>query len=297
VKIRRLLIGCVLFAASASLAVAQESIAPQKRAAIKKLFEVTGVQRNMAATFEELVTLYQANWPGATIADFKAKGMFKPLTPEDAARMERVIHEFSDGVFNEIKKRVVQQIINSEALENLSASVFDKYFTGDEVNELIAFGQSPTGKKFLNLYQTALRASVVSTLQAKGAFNVLPSPKAEEAKATALHQEIRQNPAEVFERVLSSAMIPGDSFTEAEIRELNSFYNTPLGKKVSEKSSLLATEITQGSAQLYGPRVGELTKEVFSEQMEIFQARTHEIFKKYGSRSGKKLRAGKSEEG
>src|SRR3712207_4600547 len=92
----RLLCSAALFAAFAVSAAAQsaapaaDKVGRDKAAEARKLFRAVGVARDSAGLFEELVGRYQKNWPDAVIAGFKAKGLFKPLTPAQAEQMEKL---------------------------------------------------------------------------------------------------------------------------------------------------------------------------------------------------------------
>jgi hypothetical protein len=284
ISLRGLLVGLLLIAVSSPAVKAQDSISPAKHAAIKKLIEVSGMQRYMAAIFEEMVSRNQAGWPEGVIAGFKAKGLFKPLSAADAAKMEKLIYEFSDNVFGEIKRRVATEIITTENLEGLVAQTYDKYFTEDEINTLAAFCQTQAGKKFLDEYAKVLSKAIIATLQAKGAFTTLPSADAELAKAERLKKEIENNPAALIRQVSAGMeIISPDHFTEAEIRELSAFSKTPVGRKLATISPAFLTEIMAHNSRVFAPLVGKLSGEVFGEQMEVFERRTKEILKNYDS--------------
>src|ERR1700755_893699 len=122
VKLGSLLFIFALLTACSSAA-AQSTPSAKVNDSIRRLNEVAGVRAKSAELFEEFVTRYQANWPDAVIADYRAKGMFRQLTPEQTAGMEKLIHEFSDRVFGEMKRRVVQQLLTEENIEQLTAPV------------------------------------------------------------------------------------------------------------------------------------------------------------------------------
>lgn len=287
IQLRHLLIGCVLVAATyvvtASAQSSRSSITPQKRAAIRRLIETTGMQGRTVSTFQQLIGRYQDNWPNAVVAGFKAKGLFRRVTPEQAAKVERLVYEFSDNFFSEIKRRIARQVVTTETLENLTAPTFDKYFEEEEINELVAFSQTPTGKKFIDEYSKVLTETIVADLQARGAFNVLPSAEAEQAKAERLKKEIEGNPMELIQQNTATAtakLVSAANFTEAEIQELRAFSKTALGGKLAEISPRLSVEIFMNNTKIYAPQVGKMVDEVYAEQMEMFERGIREIFTK-----------------
>lgn len=279
ISLNRLLVILVLSALGISCVHARNSLTSQKSATIKKLIEATDVQRFVAENFEEFVTRYQKNWPEGVIADYRANGLFKPLSPEKTAEMEKLVHEFSDHLFSRIKKRVVNEVITQENVEAVSASVYDKYLTEDEINRLLAFSQSPTGKKLIDRILKLRSEAVLADLQARGAFDV-SSPEAEKAKGEQLNRELERNPVHVYQQVLArEKVLSQDYLSGDEIRELTAVSQTPLGKKLTEKSPQMMAEIAVNASKVLGPRFEEVFREEFGEQMKFFQQRTREIMK------------------
>jgi hypothetical protein len=269
---------------------AAQSASPAKvNDQIRRLNEATGAREHTAELFEEFVTRYQANWPDAVIADYRANGLFKRLTPEQTAQMEKLIREFGDRVFGQIKTRVVQQLLTEENMEQLTAPVLNKYLTADEIGQLTAFAETPAGRKLFRVYSKKLRDATIAAMEAKGAFKVLSDPAAEEAKADRL---LKEGGAGLVEEVMRNikggpATLAGE-FTEGEIQELGAFAKTPLGAKLTRVYLNIAAEIVERNAKLYAPNAGRIAGEVFAEQMEFFKSRTYEILKD----AGKAKRAG-----
>ncbi|MBV9211996.1 MAG: DUF2059 domain-containing protein [Acidobacteria bacterium] len=291
-SLKKMLVGCALLLACVSAASAQE-ISQQKRAAIRKLLEVSETRESVATLFQAAVTEYQKSWPVSVITDFKAKGLFKSLTRQQAATMEKLIYEFSDEVFGEIKRRVTQELITPESMEELYAPAFDRHFSEAELEEISAFSQTPTGRKLISIYRNSLQEVLLSTLRAKGMFNVLSSPDAEIAKAERIGAELQLHPVETFRKIFSLANATSvGTFTEDEIREATAFAQSPLGRKVAELLPALATEAMIKNQQTYAPQVGKLTGEVIAEQMKVFERRTNEVFSKGGSRPTTKRAGG-----
>jgi hypothetical protein len=268
---------------------AQGVVNTQKRAVIGELIEVSGMQRSIVAAFRESVTRYQQNWASAVIVDFKAKGLFKSLTPQDAASMEKLIRELGDNIFNEVKRRVELEVATTEKLVALSEQTYDKYYTLEELNELVAFYKTPTGRKFSEESLKALRAALLSHQEAKGIFNVLPSAEAEEAKVDRLLEDLEHKPQEHAQQIVAAVKLPPlDHFTEDERRELTVFFQTPVGKKLNAIASSFMAEVLANNVKLLGPSIEKLTGEIIDAQMKIFQERAYQILKNYDRQGRRK---------
>lgn len=293
IKIHRLILCAALIALCVPVVTAQsdDAAAGQKRAAIRELLEVTGMTRYTSLAFRDFVTRYQQNWANSVVQDFKAKGLFNKLTPEEAARMEDVIHQFGDRVFDEMKRRVVEEVATPDNLMAVAVPAFDKHFTSDEIGRWLVFSKSPVSRKLTDKYYQALSEAAASSLEAKGAFDVKPSPEAELAKTERLKKEMESMGPEEIRQLLTSAKIPLDYFTPQERQELAAFYQAPLGRKIIAETPQVLAEIVAENAKLFGPRVNQLSKEIFNQQMEWFGQQVHEILKNHDAQGRKPARA------
>jgi hypothetical protein len=282
----RLLAVLALFTICALPADAQGSASPDRKAGVKRLFKAAGVREASAEVFKELVSRYQKRWPDSVLADYRKKGLFKPLTPDETAQMEKLIVEFSDRVFGDMKKRVVGEVLTEENLENLVEPVFEKYLDAGEVSRLADFAETPLGRKILEVTAKKLRMAVIDSMEAAGAFNIAPSPEEESARLDRLMKG--GNGSRLIEDVqrdlAAHAATFTSDFTPEEMRELMAFVQSPLGLKLAKVYAPMSVELFQRNAQLYAPRAGQIAVEVFAEQMEFFKERTNEILKDAGPR-------------
>jgi hypothetical protein len=285
VKPARLLVLLALLSCFGARAAAQEAAAPDKAAELRRLFKDLGVHRHSAEIFEELVGRYQKNWPDAVIKDYRQKGLFKSLTPDQTAQMEQLIREFGDRLFGEVKSRVTREVVTQENLEALAAPVFAKYLEAGEVTRIADFAETPLGRKFFDLSYAKMREAMLSSMEARGVFNVASSPEEENARADRLLKDSNGGAVmkDAQRSVAAQAQAVASEFTPEELRQLVAFTQSPLGAKVAKLYGPMTAEIMQRNAATYVPRVGKLTEEVFAEQMEFFERRTNEIMKGAGA--------------
>lgn len=293
IKIHRLILCAALIALCVSSASAQSDAATaQKRAAIRELLEVTGMTRYSSAAFRDFVTRYQQNWANSVVEDFKAKGLFDKFTPEEAAKMEGLIHQFGDRVFDEIKRRMIEEVATPDSLIALAEPAFDRHFTSDEIDRWLTFSKSPLGRKLTDRYYQALSEAAASMLEAKGAFDVKPSPEAELAKNERLKKEMQSMGPQEIRQLLDSAKISPDYFTPQERQELAAFYQAPLGRKIIAETPQVLAEIVTEHTKLLGPRVNQLSKEIFNQQIEWLGQQVHDLLKNHDAQQrGKPARA------
>lgn len=257
-----LLAGCVLLAAAATSG--QESVAPEKRAAIKKLLEVDGAARQSGLIFSMLLDRVQGPMADSMIAGLRADGFFKPLSKEEGAELERRIRVFFGDVFGESKSRVAREVATPENLERVAAPAFDKYLTLDDINALIAFEQTPLGRKLNELGPEMWAQGVVASLEAKGVFNVSAQEMA--GRLEQAQKEFQADPSKDLRGILNSSAF-NKRLTADEIKELAAFRETPLGRKFVEVYPRLQGEIATSFSTLYGQSVGTMISEIYDRKL------------------------------
>lgn len=136
-----MLFGCATWSS------AQETITPEKRALIKELFEATGVTKNIDAVLDAITAQQEKDLP-RNIAQSVARDT--NLTPKEQAALEEKLKQSSVRV-NQRMREVFQRISYLQVILDIAAPIFDKHFTETELKDLIAFYQSPVGKKSIEL--------------------------------------------------------------------------------------------------------------------------------------------------
>lgn len=272
-----LLLGVALVAAAPTHARAQGGgPAPEKRAAIRQLLEVTTPARHMNFIFERLMTRYQGPWSEALKAEPRISKALNSFTPEQRPTVERLIKEFSDNLFSEIKRRFGSEIVTPENLEPFFLSALDKHFTLDEINALVALFQSPTGRKFLAAYPHAAADAAITSFERRGLFDSPASFEAQAARLNRFDAEVRADPSALFQSATKY-------FDEQDARALYAFQQQPLARKLAEVSPKLSAEIAPAFFVRYGPRFRQLAEEVYRTQLHVFASK---LYKAVGGAGG-----------
>lgn len=258
-----LLAGCLLLAASAA-ASGQEGGATEKRAAIKKLLEVDGSARQSSLIFSMMLDRVQGPLADSMIAGLRADGFFKPLSKEEGAELERRIRVFMGDVFGECKRRMAREVVTPENLERVAAPAFDKYLTLEDINALIAFEQTPLGRKINELGPKMWAEGVVASLEAKGVFKA--SPEEMTARLEQAQKELQADPSKELRQILNSSSI-NKRLTADEVRELAAFRETPFGRKFVEVYPRMQAEMGMSFSNLYGQQVGTMFSEIYSRKL------------------------------
>lgn len=133
-----LLLALLSITAMPAASMAASDISPAKRAAIIQLMETTG-SKNIglqmgSAMIQNLVTAMKTG---------------NPDLPDRAVAI----------IAEETRKLVEQKI---DDLLKTIVPIYDQYFTADEINELLAFYQTPIGKKTISVLPRLTQASMLA---------------------------------------------------------------------------------------------------------------------------------------
>jgi uncharacterized protein len=175
-----LLIGLVLIGSTA-VATAQQPITPEKRALIKELLEVTGEPKTSETTLSAVMKQYEIEIPKMINERIKSD---QRLSSEDK---EKMLKDMDKDVPQMVKRYIdlfLQRINISQFIEEAFYPLYDKYFTENEIRDMIAFYKTETGKKTIAV-SPALAAESIS----RGTDYLLPIMKQIE---TEMRQDIEQ---------------------------------------------------------------------------------------------------------
>lgn len=131
------------FVAQAS---AQNTISPEKQAAIKELIALI----NSENSAEEMVGVFDRQMRMTRMAVLDSLlNERTDLTEADKKTLREAINAKAEEFGRRFQEKLMQRLNYSEMINEVSAIIYDKYFTLDEIKDLIAFYKTPTGQKAL----------------------------------------------------------------------------------------------------------------------------------------------------
>lgn len=125
---------------------AQSEIAPDKQAAIKELVALINADNKAEAMVGVLSA--QMDSMRETIIDSVLKERTDINASEKQTIREYLLAE-QDASTKRFQERLMQKINFTEMINEISVVVYDKYYTLEEIRELVAFYKTPTGQKTL----------------------------------------------------------------------------------------------------------------------------------------------------
>ena len=155
-----LLVGSVCPAAKA-----QDEIEPAKRALIKQLYMATRADK-MAESFTKIIlTQMERDLPKM----LSESPEMMDLKGRDREQVQRTIVETSARIFRRFKELMPQRIKFAEVMEQMFYPIYDKFFTEEELKDLVAFYKSTTGQKSIEVMPQLMQDAIQRSSQALNA--------------------------------------------------------------------------------------------------------------------------------
>lgn len=134
----------ILFGLSVLTVKAQNTISPEKKKLVDELIVVTEANKRTQETMQSVMAQMQKAYPLMMRSSLeKVTG----LTDADKERMENELIKKSAQFNVKFNERLMKQINFQEFVEKSSYSLYDKFFTENELKDLLVFYRTPTGKK------------------------------------------------------------------------------------------------------------------------------------------------------
>jgi len=138
---------------------AQTEMTSEKKTLLKELFEVTDVKKMIENTRNIMSAQMDKNYIQMMSALLKKEGI-------PAAKQEEIKNKFveSQTRFSErFKKLFAERIDLDQVIEQLYYPLYDKYFTENELRDLVIFYKSQTGQKSLRIMPQLFQESMQKT--------------------------------------------------------------------------------------------------------------------------------------
>ncbi len=142
---------------------AQTDVSPEKQKAIKELSAIINADNKP----EELAKAMMGQFN--SIQNDLVKGIINDrndLTIEEKNALEKTLITDAKSATQKFQNRLFEKLEYSSMMEEIMTTVYDKYYTLEELNDLIAFYRTSTGQKSLKVMQPLMLETMQLT-QAK----------------------------------------------------------------------------------------------------------------------------------
>lgn len=147
------MLACVMFASAS----AQTQTSDEKQAAIKELVFLINGDNKM----EDLMNTLTAQMQSAQDAMFKSLlDAQTDLTAADKKELENALLGDRKNTYERLQKKLNEKLNYNEMMNELASASFDKYYTLEDIRELITFYKSPVGQKAIKIMPTVMAESM-----------------------------------------------------------------------------------------------------------------------------------------
>lgn len=130
---------------------ASVTVSPQKRALIKELLEVTEAAKLAESTSKTMIEQMEQEFPKILEMLMTQQAADNKLTSTQVKALQVDASATSMRMLKRFQEKVLTAVNYAELLETISLELYDKYFTEEELKDIVAFYRTPTGKKTIQV--------------------------------------------------------------------------------------------------------------------------------------------------
>jgi hypothetical protein len=168
----------------AATTTAQSTISAEKRALIKEMMAATDVQKVGDEMMKAMLDQFERDAPEQIAQSVNA---MQDLKPQEREKMLQDMTADNARLVKRFRELIKEKLDWSQLMDQLMYPIVDKYYTEDDLKNLIAFYKSPTGKKVLETMPQMMTDIMVRS-------NEIIKPKFDEISKQILDEEKKRRP-------------------------------------------------------------------------------------------------------
>ena len=157
------LVLCLVVLSCAARVQAQESITPAKRELVKELLELTGGAKTTDAILNSMLDQNERDLPELLVqtvsTDFG-------LTASEREAFRQQLNQSVARANKRFRELIKERLNFPQLIDDISYSIYDKYFNEGELRDLVAFYKTPTGRKTVEVLPQLFADSMAKTSEA-----------------------------------------------------------------------------------------------------------------------------------
>lgn len=130
------------------LELSQQSVSESKRKLIRELIEITGGEKLFRQVSQISATQLQQEFTGILESIVPETS---GISPEKKQEMINKINQDMSRILTQYNQRLMEKLDFNQIMEKVYYPLYDKFFTEEDLQTMIDFYQTPTGKKQLLL--------------------------------------------------------------------------------------------------------------------------------------------------
>lgn len=140
-------------------------ISSEKRALITELLEATDARKNALAIFNAMLDENEKQMPEIVWQALVNQKEVQALEAEARDALRKKLLADSERMNKRIRELFLAGMDIARVIEDVSVNLYDKYFTEDEIKDLIVFYKSHTGRKTTEVLPRMFGESMTNTME------------------------------------------------------------------------------------------------------------------------------------
>lgn len=157
------LVLCLVVLSCAAGVQAQESITPAKHELVKELLELTGGAKTTEALLNSMLDQNEKDLPELLT---QAISTDLGLTASEREAFRQQLNESAARANKRFRELIKERLNFPQLIDDISYSIYDKYFTEGELRDLVAFYKTPTGRKTIEVLPQLFADSMAKASEA-----------------------------------------------------------------------------------------------------------------------------------
>jgi uncharacterized protein len=143
----------------------QQTVSSEKRALIKEFLDTTDSTKNAKTMIDSLLAEQEKLMPAIVWDAISGMYEVKALTAREQLDLKNKLNQDSLRQSRRLRELFAEKIDIGKLIEDLSFNLYAKFFTEEELKDLIAFYRSPTGKKTIEVMPRLFAESMTQTAE------------------------------------------------------------------------------------------------------------------------------------
>lgn len=139
------------------LELSQPSVSESKRQLIRELIEITGGEKLFRQISQITSAQLQQEFGGILESIVPERS---GISPEKKQQMINQINQDMSRILTQYNQRLMEKLDFNQIMEKVYYPLYDKFFTEEDLQTLIDFYQTPTGKKTISVMPQLLQESM-----------------------------------------------------------------------------------------------------------------------------------------
>ncbi|HAO10029.1 MAG TPA: hypothetical protein DCQ51_02330 [Planktothrix sp. UBA8407] len=139
------------------LELSQQSVSESKRKLIRELIEITGGEKLFRQVSQITTAQLQQEFTGILESIVPETS---GISPEKKQEMINQINQDMSRILTQYNQRLMEKLDFNQIMEKVYYPLYDKFFTEEDLQTIIDFYQTPTGKKTITVMPQLLQESM-----------------------------------------------------------------------------------------------------------------------------------------